>query len=132
MLELPDLPYAKTALDPHVSERTLDFHHGKHHATYVNNANNMIKDSPLADASLEEIIAAAASDAVRQEVNWALGELEPGGLVERIVPLMLPGGGWEDFPELHPFQRLDYPRRPDATFFDRLAADLASIPCRRK
>jgi len=63
MLTLPDLPYAATALDPHISERTLEFHHGKHHATYVTNANNMIKDTPLADASLEDIIAAAAADA---------------------------------------------------------------------
>lgn len=63
MLTLPDLPYAATALDPHISERTLEFHHGKHHATYVTNANNMIKDTPLADASLEDIIAAAAGDA---------------------------------------------------------------------
>ena len=44
MLTLPDLPYAASALDPHISERTLEFHHGKHHATYVTNANNMIKD----------------------------------------------------------------------------------------
>ena len=63
MLQLPELPYGKSALDPHVSERTLEFHHGKHHATYVNNANNMIKDTPLADAALEEIIDAAAADA---------------------------------------------------------------------
>jgi hypothetical protein len=52
-------------------------------------------------------------------------------LVERIVPLVLPSGGWDDFPELHPFQRVDYPRRPEAAFFDRLAAEMASIPRRR-
>jgi len=76
--------------------------------------------------------AAAASDPVRQEVNWSLGELGPGRLVERIVPLMLPSGGWKDFPELHRFQREDYPRRPDAAFFDHLATELASIPRRRR
>ena len=76
--------------------------------------------------------AAAASDWVRREVNWAKAELEAGGLVERIVPLMLPSGGWDDFPELHRLQREDYPRRPDAAFFDRLAAELASIPRRRR
>jgi hypothetical protein len=76
--------------------------------------------------------AAVASHWVRQEVNWARGELEAGGLVERIVPLMLPSGGWDDFSELHPFQRVDYPRRPDAAFFDHLAAELASIPRRRR
>jgi Fe-Mn family superoxide dismutase len=63
MLQLPDLPYARSALDPHVSERTLDFHYGKHHAAYVTNANKMIEGTPLADKSLEEIVQAAAGDA---------------------------------------------------------------------
>ncbi|MBL7183548.1 MAG: toll/interleukin-1 receptor domain-containing protein [Anaerolineae bacterium] len=76
--------------------------------------------------------AAAASDWVRREVNWATAELEAGGLVGRIVPLLLPSGGWDDFPELHPFHQVDYPRRPDAAFFDRLAAELVSIPRRRR
>ncbi len=62
MLELPTLPYAISALAPHISERTLEFHHGKHHATYVTNANNMIKDTALADAPLEDIIRSAAGD----------------------------------------------------------------------
>jgi superoxide dismutase, Fe-Mn family len=59
-IQLPDLPYAKTALAPHLSERTLEFHHDKHHAAYVNNANKMIAGTDLADKSLEEIVAAAA------------------------------------------------------------------------
>jgi Fe-Mn family superoxide dismutase len=63
MLQLPDLPYARSALDPHVSERTLDFHYGKHHAAYVTNANKMIEGTPLADKSLEEIVQTAAGDA---------------------------------------------------------------------
>jgi Fe-Mn family superoxide dismutase len=63
LLELPALPYAENALDPHISARTLEFHHGKHHATYVTNANNMIKDTDLADKSLEDIVRAAAGDA---------------------------------------------------------------------
>jgi len=76
--------------------------------------------------------AAAASDWVQREVNWAKAELEAGGLVERIVPLMLPSGGRDGFPDLHRFQWEDYPRRPDAAFFDRLAAKLAGIPRRRR
>jgi hypothetical protein len=76
--------------------------------------------------------AAAASDWVQREVNWAMAELEAGGLVKRIVPLVLPSGGWDDFSGLHPFQWEDYPRRPDAAFFDRLAAKLASIPRKRR
>lgn len=54
--ELPALPYDKTALEPHMSAQTFDFHHGKHHNAYVTNLNNLLKDSPLAGKSLEEII----------------------------------------------------------------------------
>jgi Superoxide dismutase len=60
--ELPPLPYDKSALEPHISARTLEFHHGKHHQTYVTNLNGLIKDTPLADKPLEEIILAAAKD----------------------------------------------------------------------
>ena len=60
--ELPPLPFANDALEPHISARTLEFHHGKHHAAYVTNLNNLTKDSPLAALSLEEIIKAAAAD----------------------------------------------------------------------
>ncbi len=58
-VELPALPYADNALDPHISERTISFHYGKHHAAYVNNLNGMIDGTEHADASLEDIIAAA-------------------------------------------------------------------------
>ena len=61
--ELPNLPYAQNALEPHISVNTLSFHHGKHHAGYVNNLNNLIKDTDLADKSLEEIVKATAGDA---------------------------------------------------------------------
>ena len=53
---LPDLPYAKDALAPHISAETLEFHHGKHHATYVNKLNELVENSPMASKSLEEII----------------------------------------------------------------------------
>lgn len=62
---LPDLPYAATALEPHISARTFEFHHGKHHATYVTNLNNLTKDTPMANQSLEEIIKATAGDAAK-------------------------------------------------------------------
>lgn len=61
--ELPDLPFDASALEPHITANTLSFHHGKHHATYVTNLNNMTKDSPMADQSLEEIINATHGDA---------------------------------------------------------------------
>lgn len=53
---LPELPYAKSALAPHISEETLDYHYGKHHLAYVNNLNKLLEGSPLASESLEHII----------------------------------------------------------------------------
>jgi Fe-Mn family superoxide dismutase len=63
--ELPNLPYEQNALEPHISANTLSFHHGKHHAGYVNNLNNLVKDTELADKSLEEIVKATAGDATK-------------------------------------------------------------------
>ncbi len=54
--ELPALPYEKNALEPHISAETLDFHYGKHHATYVTKLNGLIDGTDLADKSLEEIV----------------------------------------------------------------------------
>jgi superoxide dismutase, Fe-Mn family len=59
--ELPPLPYAIDALAPHISAETLEFHHGKHHQTYVTNLNNMVEGTDHANASLEEVIMAADS-----------------------------------------------------------------------
>ena len=53
---LPDLPFAKDALEPHISAETLDYHHGKHHAAYVTNLNNLIPGTEFEDASLEDIV----------------------------------------------------------------------------
>ncbi len=60
--ELPALPYPKNALEPHISERTMDFHHGRHHQAYVTNLNNLVKGQPLEQQSLEEIIKATYKD----------------------------------------------------------------------
>ena len=57
--ELPKLPYAQDALEPHVSAETLSYHHGKHHNAYVTNLNNLIKGTELEGKSLEEIILAS-------------------------------------------------------------------------
>ena len=56
---LPDLPFAKDALAPHMSAETLEFHHGKHHKAYVDKTNKLIEGSDLAGASLIEVIKAA-------------------------------------------------------------------------
>ncbi len=58
--QLPALPYAENALVPHISAETLQFHYGKHHATYVTKLNGLIKGSELEGASLEDIISKAA------------------------------------------------------------------------
>jgi superoxide dismutase, Fe-Mn family len=55
-ITLPDLPYHKDALAPHVSSRTLDFHYGKHHQAYVDNLNKLVEGSDLAVESLENTI----------------------------------------------------------------------------
>ena len=60
--ELPKLDYAKNALAPIMSEETLDLHHGKHHQTYITNLNNFIKDTDMAEMSLEDIIVKSSKD----------------------------------------------------------------------
>ncbi len=54
--QLPELPFAPDALLPHISPETLEYHHGKHHAAYVNNLNNLIVGTEFEGMSLEDII----------------------------------------------------------------------------
>lgn len=54
--ELPALPYAKNALEPHISQETLEYHYGKHHNTYVVNLNNLVPGTEFEGKSLEDII----------------------------------------------------------------------------
>ena len=56
---LPDLPFAKDALGPHMSAETLEYHHGKHHKAYVDKTNGMLAEKGLTDASLIDVIKAA-------------------------------------------------------------------------
>ena len=53
--ELPNLPYAHDALEPHIDARTMEIHHGKHHAGYTNNLNGAIEGTDLANKSIEDI-----------------------------------------------------------------------------
>ncbi len=55
-IELPPLPYAQDALEPHISKETLEYHYGKHHNTYVVKLKGLIDGTPDADKSLEEIV----------------------------------------------------------------------------
>lgn len=54
--ELPQLPYAYDALEPHIDARTMEIHHGKHHAGYTNNLNAAVENTDLANNSIEEIL----------------------------------------------------------------------------
>ncbi|OJT18978.1 superoxide dismutase [Archangium sp. Cb G35] len=53
---LPELPYKKDALAPHLSAETLEYHHDKHHAAYVNNLNKLLDGKPELNQSLEQVI----------------------------------------------------------------------------
>ena len=59
---LPPLPYARTALEPHMSRETLDYHYGKHHKAYVDKVNKLIAGTEFEDASLEELVAESAGE----------------------------------------------------------------------
>jgi Fe-Mn family superoxide dismutase len=66
--ELPPLPYSPDALQPYMSSQTLNLHHGKHHQAYVTNLNNLVKDTPMAGMSLEEVVKASFGDASKQGI----------------------------------------------------------------
>lgn len=59
---LPELPYAFDALEPHIDAKTMEIHHGKHHAGYTNNLNNAIKGTELEGLSIEEILQKATDN----------------------------------------------------------------------
>lgn len=59
--ELPELPYAKNALEPHISEETLEYHYGKHHKTYVDKLNGLLEGTADADKSLEEVVKSSSA-----------------------------------------------------------------------
>ena len=64
-ITLPDLPYAKDALEPHISARTLEFHHDKHHQAYVTNLTKLIAGTDMENMSLEDIIKKSSGDAAK-------------------------------------------------------------------
>ena len=88
--ELPDLPYPYDALEPYMSSRTLHLHHDKHHQTYVTNLNNLIEDTDLKNASLEEIVQASAKDPAKAGIFNNAGQAWNHNLFWRV---MKKGGG---------------------------------------
>ena len=77
---LPALPYGLDALEPNISRSTLEFHHGKHHAAYVTNLNNLVAGTDLEAKSLEDTITAVAGDqptgALADKINADFGSYE--------------------------------------------------------
>ncbi|MBN9565588.1 MAG: superoxide dismutase [Alphaproteobacteria bacterium] len=111
IVTLPPLPYELTALEPYISKQTLEFHHGKHHQTYVTNLNNLIQSAPQQYASLEDIIRDTAGKAGQEGIFnnaaqvwnhtffWngmkANGGGEPTGDIAALIQRDL--GGYEGF-----------------------------------
>jgi len=106
--ELPDLPFAKDALEPHISAETLEYHHGKHHQAYVNNLNNLITGTDFEEMTLEEIIKKAtgglfnnAAQVFNHTFYWnglkKNGGGEPGG--ELLKAITAAFGSFEKFKE---------------------------------
>ncbi|WP_395144430.1 superoxide dismutase [Armatimonas sp.] len=88
-IELPALPYAYDALAPVISQETMEFHHDKHHAAYVTNLNNAIKDTEVADWSAESLITnlSAVPEAIRGGVrNNAGGHVNHSLFWELLTP----------------------------------------------
>ena len=84
---LPNLPYEKNALEPHISAETLEFHHGKHHNAYVTNLNKLITGTRHEQKPLEDIIASSeggifnnAAQVWNHTFYW--NSLSPGGGAE--------------------------------------------------
>jgi Fe-Mn family superoxide dismutase len=67
-IALPNLPFEKNALEPHISEQTIEFHYGKHHNAYVVNLNKFIEGTDLAGQDLETIINKTANDASKASI----------------------------------------------------------------
>jgi Fe-Mn family superoxide dismutase len=98
--ELPALPYAFDALEPHIDARTMEVHHGKHHAAYVNNLNAALEKHPaLADVSLESLLVNLAS--VPADIRSAVQNNGGGHFNHSLFwPLLSASGGGEPVGEL--------------------------------
>src|SRR5439155_11455953 len=93
--ELPKLPYAPNALEPHIDARTMEIHHGKHHQAYITNANNALKDHPdLQALPVESLI--AQLDRVPESIRTVVRNNAGGHANHSLFwTIMKPGGGGE-------------------------------------
>lgn len=92
---LPDLPYAYDALEPHIDAKTMEIHHSKHHAAYIEKLNTALKDhDEFADKSIEELI--ADLNAVPEAIRTAVRNNGGGHANHSFFwPLLSPEGGGE-------------------------------------
>jgi len=111
--KLPPLPYPETALEPHISARTLQFHHGKHHKHYVDTLNKLIEGTEFEGQSLEDIILASADDLSKQKIFNNAGQVWNHNFFWQC--LSPEGGG-----------------RPEGELMDRIQADFGSYDKFRK
>ncbi|MCF7878252.1 MAG: superoxide dismutase [Candidatus Omnitrophica bacterium] len=112
-IRLPELPYAKEALEPYISAKTLEFHYGKHHAGYVEKLNGLIKGTQLAEETLENIIKKTTKDASQSAIfnnaaqvwnhsfYWQCMKKEGGGIPSGAIADKLKAdlGGYDKFIE---------------------------------
>ena len=72
--EMPKLPYANNALEPVISQQTIDFHYGKHLQTYVNNLNSLVPGTEYEGKTVEEIVASAPDGAIFNNAGQVLND----------------------------------------------------------
>ena len=104
-LSLPALPYAEDALAPVISAETLRFHHGKHHKKYVDTANQLLQEQPVAGATLEEVVRSSsgklfnnAAQAWNHDFYWKSLSPRPGKPEGRLLDKINEAfGGYEPF-----------------------------------
>ncbi|MCA9187460.1 MAG: superoxide dismutase, partial [Planctomycetales bacterium] len=97
--ELPSLPYAYDALEPHIDARTMEIHHTKHHQAYINNVNKAIAGSALESKSVEDLI--ADLNAVPENIRGAVRNNGGGHANHSLFwTVMKPGGGGSPSGEL--------------------------------
>jgi len=103
---LPELPYPKSALEPHISAETLEYHHGKHHNKYVNTLNGLIEGTGDADKSLEDLIKTTSGKLFNQAAQvwnhtfyWNCMGPNAGGAPKGAIADAINGkfGGFDEF-----------------------------------
>ncbi|HMO85607.1 MAG TPA: superoxide dismutase [Lacipirellulaceae bacterium] len=91
---LPELPYSKDALEPHIDAATMEIHHGKHHAAYVTNLNKALDGAGVADQSIEELCRNISS--VPEKIRTAVRNNGGGHATHSLFwTIMSPSGGGE-------------------------------------